>query len=113
MARQLTVLEHGLFKQMYPKEFLNQKWSKPDRETTAPNVTKVIKRFNQMSFWVSNCNLHSDSSNFQNKVVSCIVCQPNLKPRVALVKRFVDIAMVSDLEIYFYLKQKYFYFRIA
>lgn len=80
IARQLCILEFQLFKQMSPKEFLNQKWNKPDKEINAPNVVAVIKQFNRMSFWVT----------------SSIVKVSNIKNRTALLRRFIDIADVTQ-----------------
>lgn len=72
---------------MHPKEFLHQKWNKPDKEIQAPNICKVIKKFNQTSFWV----------------VSCIVSKTNLKVRSVLLKRFIEIASVILHSIIIYI----------
>lgn len=76
VARQLTILEYGLFASIELKELLNQAWDSETKETSAPNVTQTIRRFNQMSGWIT----------------SLIVKITPLKPRVALLKRFIDIA---------------------
>ncbi len=76
VARQLTILEHNLFSAIEGRELLNQCWNKEQKEADAPNVTLTIRRFNQMSGWIT----------------SLIVKVKPLKPRVALLRRFIDIA---------------------
>ena len=76
VARQLTILEHQLFSAIEGRELLNQCWNKDNKEVDAPNVTLTIRRFNQMSGWIT----------------SLIVKVKPLKPRVALVRRFIEIA---------------------
>jgi son of sevenless-like protein len=50
MARQLTLIEHDLFKSIKPAECVGQAWNKKDREKRAPNVLRMIQRFNQVLF---------------------------------------------------------------
>jgi len=76
ITRQLCIVEFSLYKKVLPKELLNQKWNKSNKEIAAPNVLAVIRRFNKTSFWVS----------------TCIVKTPGLKTRIALVERFIDIS---------------------
>jgi len=76
IARQLCILEFELFHKVTPKEFLNQRWNKSQKEKEAPNIYAIIKRFNQFSFWVS----------------SVIVKVKDVKPRAAMIKKFIDIA---------------------
>ncbi len=76
VARQLSILEHNLFSAIEGCELLNQCWNKEQKEIDAPNVTLTIRRFNQMSGWIT----------------SLIVKVKPLKPRVALLRRFIDIA---------------------
>eukprot|EP01099_Mayorella_cantabrigiensis_P002786 TRINITY_DN2238_c0_g1_i1.p1 TRINITY_DN2238_c0_g1~~TRINITY_DN2238_c0_g1_i1.p1 ORF type:complete len:767 (-),score=215.63 TRINITY_DN2238_c0_g1_i1:41-2341(-) len=52
LARQLTLLEHRLYKAIQPKELLHQAWSKKDKETRSPNVLSMIRMFNKISNWV-------------------------------------------------------------
>jgi son of sevenless len=76
VARQLTILEFQLFAAIEGKELLNQCWNAEDKEIQAPNVTLTISRFNQMSGWIT----------------TLMVKVKEMKPRVSLLKRFVDIA---------------------
>jgi hypothetical protein len=45
-ARQLTLIEYKLFSRIQPQELCEAAWTKSDKETTAPNVLKVDRRFN-------------------------------------------------------------------
>ncbi len=53
IARQLTLIEYCLFRRVRPYEFLNQAWSKKDKESRAPRLLAFIARFNVVSRWVS------------------------------------------------------------
>eukprot|EP01094_Clydonella_sp_ATCC50884_P016857 TRINITY_DN2846_c0_g1_i1.p1 TRINITY_DN2846_c0_g1~~TRINITY_DN2846_c0_g1_i1.p1 ORF type:complete len:1130 (-),score=536.32 TRINITY_DN2846_c0_g1_i1:96-3485(-) len=53
LARQLTLIEYDLYKNIKPWECLNQSWAKKDKETRAPNILAMIQRFNQVSNWVA------------------------------------------------------------
>jgi len=44
-----------LFRSIQPHECLNQSWNKPGRETNAPNIVAMIKRFNQVCAYLSLC----------------------------------------------------------
>lgn len=48
IARQLTMSEWDLFVKISPKEFVGMSWQKNDKETLAPNLTKLTARFNQV-----------------------------------------------------------------
>ncbi|EGG14350.1 Ras guanine nucleotide exchange factor [Cavenderia fasciculata] len=76
IAQQLTVREYETFKRIQIVEFLNQAWNKPKLQYKAPNLLKMIDRFNKVSMAVSTAILH------QNK----------LKPRIKLICRFIKIA---------------------
>jgi len=53
IARQLTLFEFSSFEKLTAKELLGASWMKETKEWTAPNVTQVIWRSNQMTEWVS------------------------------------------------------------
>lgn len=73
-ACQLTHLESSLFRRVAPNELMHQSWNSKDNAT--PNLSKLIARFNEVSYWVA----------------SEIVSVENLKNRVEVVKRFITIA---------------------
>jgi len=75
VARQLTLIEHELFKGIQPNECIKMKWTK-DNKALAPNIHKMINRFNQVSMWVG-----------------CEVVQvEDLKLRAVTLNRFIFIA---------------------
>eukprot|EP01119_Soliformovum_irregulare_P018470 TRINITY_DN5675_c0_g1_i1.p1 TRINITY_DN5675_c0_g1~~TRINITY_DN5675_c0_g1_i1.p1 ORF type:complete len:967 (-),score=244.39 TRINITY_DN5675_c0_g1_i1:62-2962(-) len=75
-ARQLTVIDYNIFKRITPKELSHQSWNKENAKEVAPNVVKMIERFNKVSYWVA----------------SEIVTERNIKKRVTLIKRFIQTA---------------------
>lgn len=42
VARQLTLMEHDLFRRIPAKECLRQKWVKPDKKDLAPNMYVIF-----------------------------------------------------------------------
>ncbi|KAF2076004.1 hypothetical protein CYY_002711 [Polysphondylium violaceum] len=76
VAQQLTLREYDIFKRIQAVEFLNQAWGKPKLQYKAPNLLKMIERFNKISTSVS----------------TAILAQPKLKTRVKLICRFIKIA---------------------
>ena len=53
-ARVLTIHEFRLFQCVLPKELLNQSWQQAQlKAKLAPNITKIIARFNEISYWVA------------------------------------------------------------
>ncbi|KAF0978957.1 hypothetical protein FDP41_002027 [Naegleria fowleri] len=52
IARQLTLFEFSSFEKITAKELLGASWMKETKEWTAPNITQVIWRSNQMTDWV-------------------------------------------------------------
>eukprot|EP01102_Stenamoeba_stenopodia_P001613 TRINITY_DN1144_c0_g1_i1.p1 TRINITY_DN1144_c0_g1~~TRINITY_DN1144_c0_g1_i1.p1 ORF type:complete len:605 (-),score=138.63 TRINITY_DN1144_c0_g1_i1:105-1919(-) len=75
VACQLTLYESTLFRKISPLELMHQSWNKKDGKTS-PNLLKLIKRFNEVSYWVA----------------SEIVSVKALKNRVEVLKRFILLA---------------------
>jgi len=75
-ARQLTLLEASIFRKIAHTEFHHLNWKKEDGKKIAPNILKLVERFNQVSYWVA----------------TEIVMQSELRDRVACVRRFITIA---------------------
>lgn len=69
IARQMSLTTHHLFKSIEPKEILNCLWKKQNKEQTSPNVTKIIKRFNSISFWICEEILSYDHAHTRSKVI--------------------------------------------
>jgi len=76
IARQLSLLEMDIFKQIRPEELLGQAWTKEDKEIRAPNIMALTRHFNTVSSWVS----------------TEIVREEKVMQRVKLIKKFIDIA---------------------
>lgn len=51
IAKQLTMLESRLFRAVQAVEFLNNSWSKQDKQWS-PNLLNTVKRFNEFGLWV-------------------------------------------------------------
>lgn len=53
LARQLTIMEHELYKKIEPSELLNQAWSREKLRHRAPHIIESQNRFNIVSNWVA------------------------------------------------------------
>jgi hypothetical protein len=77
VARQLTLIEHALYKSIKPQECLGQAWTKKaTRDEKAPNIMAMIQRFNTVSRWVT----------------SEILRMENIKKRAEVLTKFIQIA---------------------
>ena len=54
LARQLTLIEYRLFAAINPSECIAQHWMSKRKEELAPNILKMISRFNHVSNWVAS-----------------------------------------------------------
>jgi son of sevenless len=77
VARQLCLFDHSIYCDIEASELNKCQWSKPQKHLHAPNITKLISRFNQCSKWVS----------------SQIVQTQDLDPRAFVLSRFIVIAL--------------------
>jgi len=50
LARQITLLEYKMFSKIQPQELCEAAWTKKDKETAAPNVLRLARRFNDVCF---------------------------------------------------------------
>ncbi|EGD80856.1 hypothetical protein PTSG_01442 [Salpingoeca rosetta] len=51
VARQLTIIDSGLYRAIKPSELVGQQWNKADKESKSPNVLAFIRHFNHVSRW--------------------------------------------------------------
>ena len=83
-ARQLTIIESGLYGRIKPTECLNKTWQRkvaPDEREPAANVKALILHSNQLTNWVAEMILN----------------QSDVKKRVVVIKHFVSVADVRVL----------------
>ena len=73
LARQLSLYEQSIYKQIHPKECLDQCWSKKDRYSRAPNVMRLIDLFNQCASWVASTIVR------QNKLEGMLIRRMRLR----------------------------------
>lgn len=81
VARQVALIESEYYRNISTSEFLNQSWSKKNRNEIAPGIVSMIKRFNVVSTWVC----------------TEVVKQEQLKKRTRMIKHFLKIAQESLL----------------
>lgn len=74
LARQLTLVEHQLYKVVEFSELIGLKWTKKPEE--APNLTSLIAHFNRVSGWVA----------------TTVIMEPKAKARAKLVAFFLHLA---------------------
>lgn len=49
LARQLTLMDYELFQKIRPSEFNNLSWTRKTKDTDAPNLLRMINRFNEVN----------------------------------------------------------------
>jgi len=76
IARQLTLVDFQIYREILPAELLNQAWSKPKYRYRAKNVLTMISRSTILTRWVS----------------SYIVWQETLKGRIKALTKLISIA---------------------
>eukprot|EP00026_Physarum_polycephalum_P003119 Phypoly_transcript_03128.p1 GENE.Phypoly_transcript_03128~~Phypoly_transcript_03128.p1 ORF type:complete len:830 (-),score=159.54 Phypoly_transcript_03128:70-2271(-) len=75
IARQLTIIEYDMYREIAAKELLSLSWQKSDNKKRSPNLLRMIHRFNELNNWVQ----------WQ------IVAEPNLKKRAATIKKMIKV----------------------
>ncbi|KAL6078416.1 cell division cycle-related protein [Balamuthia mandrillaris] len=72
VAREITMIEWDLFHQIGPREFLKNGWQKPDKEQRAPNICRLIQRFNELGYWIATQILTSEDKQKIVIIKKCI-----------------------------------------
>jgi len=76
LAQQLTLADHELFQRISMKELREQKWVKEDADKLSPTITRCIRHFNKISYWIAT-----------EIVKSC-----NMKDRIRTLKQAIHLA---------------------
>jgi hypothetical protein len=70
LARQLTLLEWSLWREIRAWECLGLAWTKKDKEVRAPHICETQNRFNRISGWVTTSILLTEKLADRAKVLS-------------------------------------------
>ena len=73
LARQISIIEFNLFKQINYDEFMNNNWTKENREMRACNIHSLIEWFNDISSFLSYQILLKERSKARALILSKII----------------------------------------
>ena len=73
IARQITIFTQYLYRNIGCQELVSAGWTKSDKMEKAPNISKLILRFNNISRWIMEEILSYDSSKDRAKVIEIFI----------------------------------------
>jgi len=96
IARQLTLIEYGLFSQIVPTELLNKCWCDADKRHKAPHIMEMQTRFDDIANWVATTILTVDSSGTPStgppSTQSSASFTNTKKARARMIEKYIKIA---------------------
>lgn len=91
VARQLTLIGHELFCKIEKKELVSCAWTKKNKREVAPNVIRLIDRFNVLYLWVIEEILSYDKKSIRCKVIEKFIL---LAVRLLEFRNYNDLVML-------------------
>lgn len=73
VARQITLMEFGIFEKITPEELLTLGWATDSKEWVAPNITQLISKSNSITEWVTQCLLKTESLRLRRNLLRMFI----------------------------------------